>query len=161
MRRLRTFVVWSWPISSCLISGAMGALLRCPNGGFVSYAIPFPMAMGTFHVPALVLTTVLLHVDHAALRRCVSRRVRYILMAMLLLALLAIGVIALNETHRPSLHRPSWHIFVEKLCKESPLFVWWVIDPALALGITFLPWRKAEQFPLKRPNEGAYPDDSR
>ncbi len=122
--RFKIFLIWSWPILSCLISGLAAVILHCSNGvvginTFISYALPFPAGPGTFHIPTLIISTLILHTNRVTPRRWQT----FFFMVMAIIGLTL--VFYLQFTFRQT-------------------FVWFSLDLILAFGITLLPGKKTQ-----------------
>jgi len=119
MNKLKEILIWPWPLWSCLISGGLAEALHCPEiwgGGnrFISYAIPFPVASGTFHIPALLITTWLLYAQVGTGRK-------WPVLTLSLLAVLAIIFVGIVAAITRSSDAAS-----------KQVFVWLAADPILA-----------------------------
>ena len=131
MKRLTNILVWPWPLWSCLLSGTIARIINLPeiwggNNVFVSYAIPFPVASGTFHLPMLFTTTLLLYF-HAVIK---DKWTTWILLTLSVLSILIITYIA--------------KIMQDDILAKQ-LFVWTTIDPTVATIIAIIIKRKEAQ----------------
>ncbi len=138
MKKLKSILIWPWPLWSCLISGSLAEVFHCPEiwgagNRFVSYATPFPVASGTFHLPALLATSALLYAHLAKPRRWQRVALLAILGASLLL-MLTVTLLQLRHMAQPHVGTRSFdfQILVQ-------VFVWTMVDPIIALVITLLP----------------------
>ena len=123
-KKIESILFLGWPVWSCLISGVLAVFLDCsdPWGSdvFLVYAIPFPMFMGMFHIPSLIVTTSLLYVYYGT-------RARWVSFALLILSVAALVFVT------------NTHLTTDDDDPASRMeFVWYAVDPTIALILTLV-----------------------